>query len=529
MAYHRRNGRIGGAWRTGHDSYAHDPVRAVTSNVKSETKSWVALAACAVLAVPTVLEPEGLLASSTYLVGLALIVASVWYGAMRQVGPSRRGWRLMALAVSCWLIGDLLQRILTSFGFPNDSVGPQDIFWIASYPLIVAAVWAWISERRLHPTVLREIRLDVAAVTVAIGLGAWKLMIVPGVDGGTLSLANVAAALYPLGDVAIFAIALTLLMAPGRRSTASWLLIACLGSTLLVDTAISVLLTTAPTFDSARLDGALLVVNALLGAAALHPSSGLLAEPVTGSRSSLMNHWRVFLLSAALVAISVTSALPSWQTSGTDRAVLLVAAVAVSAIILTRFYGVVLQRESAERRLVHQAHHDQLTGLANRTLLLDRLGAELQRTDDDSPHHVVLLYLDLDDFKAINDGWGHAAGDHVLRVVGERLVKMTRRGDTVARLGGDEFVVLCLGVPVEAAEGLGNALCDAVSAPIELLSGDLVSVGASVGVYATPAGGDHDHAGSADVESVLRVADSAMYEAKHHGGGVRAGRLLSVR
>jgi diguanylate cyclase (GGDEF)-like protein len=482
---------------------------------------WIALAVSATLAVPTVLRPGGSIASFTYLVGLALIVACLWYGAARQTGAAHRGWRLIAMAGTCWLIGDVLQRILSAFDFPEDSVGPQDLFWFASYPLMVAAVLAWINERRLHPTVMREIRLDVAAVTVAIALGAWKLMIVPGIDGGTLSLSNIAAAVYPLGDVAIFAIALTLLMAPGRRSAAGVLLITCLGSTLVLDTLFSVLPTMAPAFDVARLDGALLVVNALLAAAVLHPSSGVLAEPVTGSRSSLMYRWRVFLLGAALVAISVTAALPTSQASAIDRAVLLVAAVTVSGIILARFYGVVQQRESAEASLVYQAQHDALTGLANRSLLLHRLGVELLKADADTPHHLVLLYLDLDDFKAINDGWGHSAGDHVLRVVGDRLVKLTRRGDTVARLGGDEFVVLCVDVPRDAAADLGRALCDAVGAPIELLSGDVVSVGASVGMYSTPSLDDFAPTVMADVESLLHAADSAMYDAKHSGGGVR--------
>lgn len=248
---------------------------------------WLALAAGATVAVPTVLQPGGSIASYTYLIGLTLIVACLWYGAARQTGAARRGWRLIAMAGTCWLIGDVLQRILSAFSFPEDSVGPQDLFWFASYPLMVAAVLAWINERRLHPTVMREIRLDVAAVTVAMGLGVWKLMIVPGIDGGTLSLANIAAALYPLGDVAIFAMALTLLMAPGRRSVAGVLLITCLGSTLVLDTLFSVLPTVAPeAFDVARLDGVLLVVNALLAAAVLHPSSGVLAEP--GHRQPLV-------------------------------------------------------------------------------------------------------------------------------------------------------------------------------------------------------------------------------------------------
>jgi diguanylate cyclase (GGDEF)-like protein len=234
-----------------------------------------------------------------------------------------------------------------------------------------------------------------------------------------------------------------------------------------------------------------------------------------------MHRWRVMLLGVAVVAVSIAAALPSSRSSALDRVVLLVAAAAVSTTIVARFYRVVREREKAEEQLVHQAQHDQLTGLANRALLLDRLGVELLSPKGAIPNDLVLLYVDLDNFKAINDQWGHGAGDHVLRVVGDRLHEITRRGDTVARLGGDEFVVLCLGVPPDAAEGLGRKLREAVTAPIELPSGEMVAVGASVGVYASAARGGEESPWMPSVEDLLRLADSAMYEAKHSGGGVR--------
>jgi diguanylate cyclase (GGDEF)-like protein len=428
---------------------------------------------------------------------------------------------LIAAAASCWLIGDLLQRVLTAGGFPEDTVGPQDIFWLGSYPLIIAAVAAMIGGRGLIPGVRRDIRLDVTAVTVAAGLVVWKVMIFPGLEGGTLDLQTVVGALYPLGDVAIFAMALTLLLAPGRRGVPGALLIVCLGSTLVVDTLFSVLPTIAPGYNAGRLDAVLLVVNSLLAAAVLHPSGGALAEPIAGGgRTVHMHRWRVMLLGVAVVAVSIAAAVPSSGSSALDRVVLLVAAAAVSITIVARFYGVVREREMAEAQLVHQAQHDQLTGLANRSLLLERLGGQLLGTNGATSQDLVLLYVDLDGFKAVNDRWGHAAGDHVLRVVGDRLHEITRRGDTVARLGGDEFVVLCLGVPPDAAEALGGKLREAVIAPIELPSGEIAAVGASVGIYAsaTRDGGDP---WVPSVEDLLRLADSAMYEAKHSGGGVR--------
>jgi diguanylate cyclase (GGDEF)-like protein len=280
--------------------------------------------------------------------------------------------------------------------------------------------------------------------------------------------------------------------------------------------------TIAPGYNAGRLDAVLLVVNSLLAAAVLNPAGGALAEPIAGGgRTEHMHRWRVMMLGAAVVAVSIAAALPSSQSSVLDRVVLLVAAVAVSITIVARFYRVVRDRERAEAQLVHQAQHDQLTGLANRTLLLDRLGVELLGPKGTTLRDLVLLYVDLDGFKAVNDQWGHAAGDHVLRVVGDRLHEITRRGDTVARLGGDEFVVLCLGVPPAAAEALGRKLREAVTAPIELPSGEIATVGASVGVHASAARGGDERPWVPSVEDLLRLADSAMYEAKHSGGGVR--------
>ena len=199
---------------------------------------------------------------------------------------------------------------------------------------------------------------------------------------------------------------------------------------------------------------------------------------------------------------------------------MLSAVIATSLAIVARFYGVVRKREDAEQRLVHQAQHDHLTGLANRSLLLDRLRRVLGAVDDELPAEPVLLYLDLDGFKAVNDAWGHAAGDHVLNTIGARLCAVTRAGDTVSRIGGDEFVVLCADVPTAAIDALGDKICSEVARPIELPNGEVVSVGVSVGIVRVLAEIDADLR-VLDAERLLDAADSAMYDAKLGGGGVR--------
>jgi diguanylate cyclase (GGDEF)-like protein/PAS domain S-box-containing protein len=166
----------------------------------------------------------------------------------------------------------------------------------------------------------------------------------------------------------------------------------------------------------------------------------------------------------------------------------------------------VSEQKVLERMLEHRAFHDELTGLPNRALLLDRLGQALSRSDD-----VALLFCDLDGFKAVNDAYGHEAGDVVLKAVAGRMAGIVRTVDTVARLAGDEFAVLLEGAAREEVIAVADRIVDAIAEGVWIGEQD-VSVGVSVGV-AWPHPDDAD--GLAD-------ADLAMYAAKAEGGsGVR--------
>jgi diguanylate cyclase (GGDEF)-like protein/PAS domain S-box-containing protein len=179
----------------------------------------------------------------------------------------------------------------------------------------------------------------------------------------------------------------------------------------------------------------------------------------------------------------------------------------------------ITDRKALEARLSHQAYHDPLTGLANRTRLRERVEESLAR--DAAGPHVAVLYVDLDDFKRVNDSLGHAAGDRLLVQAAERLLHATRGSDTVARLGGDEFAVLLERVRGDedarvVAERVGTAL----RMPFRV-DGTEVVVGASVGIARVadviPGGLPDDPAAGADL--ILRGADVAMYAAKRGGKG----------
>ncbi len=165
-------------------------------------------------------------------------------------------------------------------------------------------------------------------------------------------------------------------------------------------------------------------------------------------------------------------------------------------------------RQRYEQEAVTRALHDTLTGLPTRPLLLDRLDQALARQERDGGGLAVLL-LDLDGFKAVNDRFGHAAGDAVLASLGPRLTACLRPSDTAGRLGGDEFLILCENVPDSSVVAeLVERVHDACTEPFRLDDGTVVQLSGSIGAaFAETAGQDAD--------SLLRGADAAMYRNKH--------------
>jgi diguanylate cyclase (GGDEF)-like protein/PAS domain S-box-containing protein len=171
------------------------------------------------------------------------------------------------------------------------------------------------------------------------------------------------------------------------------------------------------------------------------------------------------------------------------------------------------ERKVFERQLAYQAFHDSITGLANRALFRDRVEHALARQQRDD-RAVAVLFMDIDDFKTINDSLGHAAGDILLSEVGKRLKDCLRAADTPARLGGDEFAVLLEDSGYARAAEVAGRVMRMLEKPI-LVEGKEVFARASIGI----AIGDHDRRGPDGAEEILRNADVAMYTAKSSGKG----------
>ncbi len=246
--------------------------------------------------------------------------------------------------------------------------------------------------------------------------------------------------------------------------------------------------------------------SACLAAAALYsvcyrrqPETAL--ADMTRSRSVL---WISILPVALATGIGVGLRAQDAQIA---RALVWVMLVLIGLILL-RMYLALYMNLGLGRALEHQAEHDSLTGLPNRTLLLRRLDRALVAIEL-SNQHVTLMMLDLDGFKEVNDTYGHSAGDQVLVQVARRVVTSVRDVDSVARLGGDEFAVLLAQGPVDNAAVIARRVLATLELPLSLRT-TTVSVAASIGI-ATGSLGD-------TADELLRNADLAMYAAKAAGG-----------
>ncbi|MCY1173992.1 diguanylate cyclase (GGDEF) domain protein [compost metagenome] len=173
----------------------------------------------------------------------------------------------------------------------------------------------------------------------------------------------------------------------------------------------------------------------------------------------------------------------------------------------------ITEEKASANYLKHLAHYDPLTGLPNRLVLEERLSEalELART---SATRVALVFVDLNGFKAINDRYGHAAGDRVLVTTATRLKRILHGTDTVARIGGDEFVVILQDLPQgKSLQDEARTICQKIFvelSPPVTLGNDQRHIGTSLGVAVFP-----DHAPS--IDRLLHIADLAMYEAKRSG------------
>ena len=287
--------------------------------------------------------------------------------------------------------------------------------------------------------------------------------------------------------------------------TAAFLLVLAMCAADLSDVAYTLTLDRSTGFSAWWASVVAVVALLAFGAALAHPSIAALAEH--GAATHGLTRSRLVLLGGALAVNPAMAGVQALAGQPVDVALLCAGSLLLVPLVLWRIGLLASWHADAARRLHDLASLDALTGLPNRRTMTAHLEATLDRLAAGASPGAVVLYLDLDDFKAVNDTHGHVVGDRLLQAVAARVRSCVRSCDVVARFGGDEFVVVLEGAPRDIEAAVLPNLEHTLAEPVTI--DDVVVPGlASVGV-ATVARGER-----LDADTVLRRADSEMYRAK---------------
>ncbi|HLL67401.1 MAG TPA: GGDEF domain-containing protein [Micromonosporaceae bacterium] len=425
-------------------------------------------------------------------------LASVIMLLRRQDPRDRLPWRLLVLGL-CLLSS---AEALTKAGGPAQHGYAELLDTFGQVGLLSAAIaLAW---RRGRNDIGGLLDVSVGAMGVS-GL-FWTTVLLPrlhALDADSGALVTLLLSILVL--MGVLGALVRIMLVSDRRLPALTMLAGSLLLALVGNIILGMTVATITTKTSAWLEMVFMVSYLLVGAAALHPSVRELSRPGPEPEDRLSTG-RLIFLGAAIVVGPVAGGVRELADLPADGSLLALGSLLVAPLVMIRVGRLAHQRRQAEAALHHQATHDQLTGLPNRTALLDRLDAALQRERTAGRPAVVLLFCDLNGFKAVNDRLGHLAGDHLLTEVGRRIRAGMRVGDTLARYGGDEFLVLCEEpAQHQAVVRLCAHISDALNEPF-LLAGEMVAIGSSVGAVISDG---HSHA-----DELITRADQQMYRAK---------------
>ncbi|WP_433295263.1 putative bifunctional diguanylate cyclase/phosphodiesterase [Actinoplanes sp. CA-030573] len=454
--------------------------------------------------------------------------AAAWVclaAASRRTGVQRR-WRLLAgVGLACWSVVRLWW-VVRDIADPDRATGSiGDVgFFVLPVCMLLALLSVPYSRPRPVPTSARrdQIALIIDSVLIAGSLLALTLSAVPehlvSWEGLRPAVVGLAAA-YPIADLLLFTMVVLLLAtrpgSPAGRYPMHLAGIALIGFGVS-DTLRLIHLGDGP-LTPLQSAGYLIGCSFVALAAVSRPALALAGTPdlMVAERDWL----HLLLPYVPVTATGVVIAISTGAGHQLSPFEAYLGWLGLGLVVARQMFTIVdntvlLDRVSeGQQRLHHQAYHDPLTGLANRALFRERLVRAL-----DAHRHrgkpLALLFADLDDFKLINDSFGHAMGDRVLRAIAERLQGCVPSEELVARLGGDEFAVVLDRHPADA-EPIGHRILAALREPF-VIDGHRVGVGASIGLV-VPEPGE-----PLSADALLRRADAAMYSSKRRGKGALA-------
>lgn len=441
----------------------------------------------------------GVIAIAAFIPLVALVVQL-----LRRQCTDKMGWYAMLIG----LVFLAIHNVANMYAFAAQGIQAtgvtSDVTLLLGYAfLLLGGMLATVPSARRDGGGM----LDMTLGGLALASIVWSTVLYPlnlrmGSSSGTI--ANEMVLLLCISALA-GAVVRAAVVAPKARGVSLYLLTAIIavmgaeiGTTLTLDPA---------NYTSAGWVGSLCVVAyTALGAALIHPSvtsiTGTEREPLGLTPS------RLAFLGVALAVNPAIVGIQFLMGRATDMVLLTIASLLIVPLVVTRIGLLAKWHADAERRLRDLACLDELTGLANRRAMTTHLASVLDRVAHGASIGAVVLYLDLDDFKAVNDTHGHAVGDALLREIASRLRGCVRASDLVARFGGDEFVVVLEG-PRSAVDATVVPNIERALAEPFTLGGVVVSALTSLGL-ASVASGER-----ADVETLLGHADATMYEVKH--------------
>ena len=477
------------------------PQVVIAPSGSSARLSWIALATFTLVIV---IHATSSLNAYTYTAIALAGLACATVGLRKHRPAVQWPWWALVGAGLVWTASGVAEYLTDARGdlTSNRSLLP-DAIAVPGYVLFGSGLIGLLRARQARSE--RGVLLD----SIMVGAGAFLLVnvavITPTMDiKDTWLMARLSVAIYPALSMGLLALATHLAFSAGDRSPALRLLLVGTGGLVVGDFVCALGEAHVSDLPRALLEVPLLLAPACIGSAVLHPSIRV-ASTAVGERVGTMTRSRLAAVACALLApIAVISTSKGAETLTISTLLCLILA---GAAIL-RLATAMREQAAFEARLSHQANHDALTGLPNRVQILEHITAMLGRSyKADVP--IAVMFIDLDQFKLVNDSMGHAVGDQLLVLASQRISSVIRQTDVVGRISGDEFVVI-VNLETSAAVGLGQRIASALADVFVLSSGE-VFISASVGITVAYASGETSAA------TMIQEADTAMYRSKEAG------------